>query len=149
MARPRLTDAERKARKIASDHRTRTRPEYRQRENVRKRRSWWPAHHGPSIHEWIAERLAAQDGRCYLCGEQLGRRLVVDHDHSCCPEGFSCDACRRGLACDRCNRLIGQVADDPVLLRRIADALEAVLEPARARIAAKPAQLDLLASEES
>ena len=139
----RLTDAERRARKIASDYRYRSRPEYRQREATRKRRDYW-THHGPSIHEWIAERLAAQDGRCYLCGGQLGRRLVVDHDHSCCPEGFSCPACRRGLACDRCNRLIGQVDDDPALLRRIADALEAASGPARARIAAKPSQADLL-----
>lgn len=98
--------------------------------------------HGLSIDEWIAATAAAQGGVCYLCGTPA-QRLVIDHDHSCCLEGYSCPACRRGLACDRCNRLIGQVGDDPELLRRIADALEERIDPTRARIAAKPPQLTL------
>lgn len=75
--------------------------------------------------------VTAQDGRCYLCEEplQLGvrTRVNIDHDWRCCPSGKSCAFCRRGLACKRCNLLIGRVSDDPELLRRIADNLEAAL----------------------
>jgi len=147
MPRARLSDEERRTRAILSNRRYRAenQQEYRTRERVRDRRF----RHGLTIHEWIAATVIAQDGKCYLCGDPLGQRLIVDHDHLCCPQGFSCPACRRGVACDRCNRLIGQVDDDPALLRRIADALESVLGPTRARIAAKPAQTDLLATEES
>lgn len=75
--------------------------------------------------------VTAQGGRCYLCEEplQLAVRMKVniDHDWRCCPSGKSCASCRRGLACKRCNLLIGKAVDDPVLLRRIADNLEAAL----------------------
>jgi hypothetical protein len=141
MPRQRLTDGERRARAITSARSWRSRNLETARESarVKDRR----ARHGLSVHDWIAEQLAAQEGNCYLCGEPLGQRLIIDHDHSCCPEGSSCAACRRGLTCDRCNRLIGQVGDDPATLRRIADALEAVLVPTRARIADLPEQLSL------
>ena len=78
----------------------------------------------------VANKLhQAQDGRCYLCGVPLptpgGKGgPCIDHDHSCCPQGFSCDICRRGLACQPCNLIIGKAADDPARLRRIADNLE-------------------------
>lgn len=103
--------------------------------------------HGPRIEEWIAEALIEQDGRCYLCGDQLGpgrQDVAIDHDHTCCEAAFSCSACRRGLACQRCNRLIGMAFDDPALLRRIADALEVALSAAQSRIATKPLQPSLL-----
>jgi len=56
-----------------------------------------------------------QEGRCKLCGF-LGQlpfewtretRLVVDHDHTCCPGKMSCGKCLRGLLCETCNLILG------------------------------------------
>jgi hypothetical protein len=70
----------------------------------------------------------AQDGKCYLCGDELRagkeRGVHLDHDHKCHPLARSCAVCRRGLACPGCNALIGHAKDDPARLRRIADNLE-------------------------
>lgn len=85
----------------------------------------------------------SQGGRCYLCGDPLsdGKNLThVDHDHSCCPKGYSCSFCRRGLACSDCNHIIGRAKDDPDRLRRIADALESTMPAVLRRIADKPQQ---------
>jgi hypothetical protein len=128
----------------AKAHQLKYRTENRDKVRASNRASQHRRRNGPGRAEWIAEREAAQGGRCYLCGEPPPQgRFVIDHDHSCCAKPNSCSACRRGLACHRCNLLIGQVGDDPALLRRIADALEAALVPAKARIAAKPSQLTL------
>jgi hypothetical protein len=43
-----------------------------------------------------------------------------DHDHSCCPEGKSCEKCRRGLLCQPCNRAMGHVHDIPERLEGLA-----------------------------
>jgi hypothetical protein len=81
--------------------------------------------HGLRPEDWTA-LWDAQGGRCYLCGDELAAgKTDVEHDHACCPQGASCPACRRGLACRYCNSLIGYANEDPVRLRRIADALEA------------------------
>jgi len=111
-----------------------------ERERVRNRR----VAHGPDYAQVFALMWDEQGGRCYLCDEEMDRtRAEFDHDHSCCPSGRSCGACRRGLACTRCNRLIGQVEDDPGLLRHIADNLESRAKVTRLRIAAKPVQLEM------
>ena len=66
--------------------------------------------------------LEAQGGGCAVCGrhpeEVPGRikRLVIDHDHQCCPAGGSCGKCVRGLLCNPCNHLLGIAADDPTWL---------------------------------
>jgi hypothetical protein len=66
-----------------------------------------------------------QDGCCYLCGRGLGDIAShIDHDHRCCGKGYGCPICRRGLACRLCNYIVGQVEDDPMVLRRMADSLE-------------------------
>ncbi len=92
--------------------------------------------HGLTPNGLDAMRIA-QDGRCYLCHEPLAETdMTIDHDHRCCRAKFSCTACRRGIACNRCNRLIGEVGDDPALLRRIADGLETAIAATDARIAA-------------
>jgi Recombination endonuclease VII len=98
--------------------------------------------HGLTPEAWAAI-WQSQDGRCYLGGESLAdaKSVHIDHDHSCCPENYSCDQCRRGLACNRCNVLIGLAGDDPERLRRIADNLDR----AAARIAALPPPADELA----
>jgi hypothetical protein len=69
----------------------------------------------------------AQDGRCYLCGEEMTnpKTVRIDHDYSCCPRNASCRVCRRGLAHHQCNIMIGLAGEDPAWLRRAADALEA------------------------
>jgi hypothetical protein len=58
---------------------------------------------------------ASQGHACAICKtpEPTGRRLCVDHDHSCCPGGVTCGKCIRGLLCNHCNRLLGMARDNP------------------------------------
>src|SRR6266849_1244226 len=66
----------------------------RQRERQRAQ-GYYP----PAGCNW--EELFAQfwNGRCYLCGDSLDRDdCHLDHDHSCCPLGRSCEKCRRGFS---------------------------------------------------
>lgn len=122
------------------------------RERVSARHLSW--RHGAGIHAWLEEMWEAQRGLCYLCERPMSResmgpaRAFIDHDHSCCPQGRSCAFCRRGLACERCNFLIGHVSDDPELLCLIAANLTPILAETRARIAAKPVQLEMVAADE-
>lgn len=123
------------------------RPEVRERENRRRRENRdgsadnLRSKHGMSPAQW-AELWDAQDGKCYLCGDDLtsGHDVQIDHDHQCCPQRKSCIYCRRGLACNRCNTAIGLALDDPARLRRMADNLEAAKAAAEARIATRPDQ---------
>jgi hypothetical protein len=65
------------------------------------------------------ELLAEQGGVCAACGSECrhGKRLAVDHDHSCCPGYTSCGNCIRGLICISCNSALGNVYDSiPTLL---------------------------------
>lgn len=115
-------------------------------ESERFRRMKMARLHGMQPEDWMA-LWDAQNGCCYLCGDDLGklasRQVHVEHDHRCCPKETSCYFCRRGLACMRCNSLIGFARDDPALLRQIADNLEAALKDTNARLAGKPEQLTL------
>lgn len=59
--------------------------------------------------------LEQQNGVCAICKEppQEGKRLHVDHDHSCCPgRRKTCGNCNRGLLCFNCNSGIGSLRDD-------------------------------------
>jgi hypothetical protein len=104
----------------------------------------WALNHGIQPEDW-AVMWEAQDGRCYLCGDEMAAaKAHIDHDHRCCPKDHSCGYCRRGLACGGCNRLIGLAGDDPDRLRWIASNLELALKLADARLAAKPVQASLL-----
>lgn len=71
--------------------------------------------------EQYDEMLAAQGGGCAICGapdgDGSGRRLHVDHDHSCCPGDRACGKCNRGLLCKACNTGLGGFRDDPNLLK--------------------------------
>lgn len=65
--------------------------------------------------------LAAQAGGCALCGaiesdSYKDRRFYVDHDHA--------SGAIRGLLCGPCNLGIGQLKDDPCLLRAAAEYIE-------------------------
>ena len=62
--------------------------------------------------------LAAQEGRCAICGG-APRRVDgwhVDHDHD--------TGVIRGILCSRCNHAIGLLDEDPARLRAAADYLE-------------------------
>lgn len=62
--------------------------------------------------------IEAQGGLCAICrrppeaANDRVKRLVVDHDHGCCPGDTSCGKCVRGLLCVWCNRLLGMAMDD-------------------------------------
>lgn len=62
-----------------------------------------------------AEVVIQQDNSCAIC--IMRKRLVVDHDHETLKI--------RGLLCTTCNTALGLMSDDPQLLRRAADYLEA------------------------
>lgn len=66
--------------------------------------------------------LDSQNGGCAICGlVPVGKRLNVDHDHSCCPGGkhaFTCGKCVRALLCTNCNLAIGKLHDDPDLVSK-------------------------------
>jgi hypothetical protein len=65
--------------------------------------------------------LADQDGRCAICyTEANGRMWHIDHCHD--------TGKVRGILCDICNRGIGNLKDDPKLLRQAAEYLEAARE---------------------
>ena len=48
---------------------------------------------------------------CEVCGSF--KRLTLDHDHSCCPTGKSCENCVRGILCHKCNTAAGLLDDSP------------------------------------
>ena len=120
--------------------------EYHQRNREYVLASFAFNRHGLQPGQWAA-LWAAQDGRCYLCGEELDRsayrKIHLDHDHSHCPPGKSCRICQRGLACTDCNHAIGLVRDDPARLRRMADALELAKQAVARRIGLAGEQLSL------
>jgi hypothetical protein len=64
------------------------------------------SHHAPK--GFYKDKLEAQNGGCALCfSVSTGRRLSIDHDHSCCGFRFSCGRCLRGLLCQTCNLRLG------------------------------------------
>lgn len=66
-----------------------------------------------------ASMLAAQDGKCAICGRDDNpskTRFAIDHDHT--------TGKVRGLLCTCCNQAIGQLQDSPELLRKAAIYLE-------------------------
>lgn len=68
--------------------------------------------------EEYRRRVAAQQGRCAVCGCEPGdgKRLHVDHDHE--------SGVIRDLLCGPCNHALGHAKDDPARLRALADYLE-------------------------
>ena len=58
--------------------------------------------------------LNKHDGKCWICKEVSAS--VIDHDHSCCPGGWSCGKCVRGVLCSNCNTAIGLLKDSKELL---------------------------------
>lgn len=69
--------------------------------------------------EQYNEMFLAQNGLCLGCYRHVSvfkKGLAVDHDHK--------TGKVRGLLCAPCNRSIGYCADNPIILRRLADYLE-------------------------
>lgn len=60
--------------------------------------------------------LEAQQNQCASCREDFLDEPNVDHDHT--------TGAVRGLLCGSCNRAAGQVGDDPVKLRALANYLD-------------------------
>lgn len=65
---------------------------------------------------WYAATAKLQGGGCAICESPPpeGRRLVVDHDRSCCGWDAqdtepTCGECVRGLLCSSCNVSLGHV----------------------------------------
>jgi len=73
--------------------------------------------YGISVQE-LESLTAQQQGRCALCGDlpKFGKRLHVDHCHE--------TGRVRGLLCLQCNAGLGQLRDDPALLRKAITYLE-------------------------
>jgi hypothetical protein len=64
------------------------------------------------------EMYAEQDGRCAICGTtpEKQAQMHVDHHHE--------TGAIRQLLCSCCNQALGQMKDDPALLRAAADYLD-------------------------
>ncbi|WP_373458705.1 endonuclease domain-containing protein [Pseudarthrobacter sulfonivorans] len=57
--------------------------------------------HGTTVKELLA--LQGSDSpECGSC-RRSGVRLMIDHDHACCPSVKSCGQCVRGYLCHECN----------------------------------------------
>lgn len=79
--------------------------------------------YGLSAADWDAQ-VEAQGGLCPVCLDPLAGKLQGDHDHDCCPGVRTCGKCFRGILHQKCNTGIGQLRDDPEILRRAADYIE-------------------------
>ena len=64
---------------------------------------------GISVEDYEA-KIAGQDGRCAICGDQPSRRLAVDHCHK--------SGTIRGLLCTACNTALGSFKDDTARMER-------------------------------
>jgi Recombination endonuclease VII. len=89
---------------------------YRQRaaDNIKR--------YGLTVDEFEAALIASK-GLCAICRrpetiKQKGvlQRLSIDHNHE--------TGKFRGLLCKRCNTAVGQIKDDPLVARSMADYLE-------------------------
>lgn len=92
--------------------------------------------------QWLA-MLMEQGGNCYLCEQPLPDdrgKVVIDHDHRHCLDGYSCGRCRRGLAHHACNTAIGLLAENPELMRTVAGNLERAREITQALLLTAPVQ---------
>jgi len=87
---------------------------------------------GITVEQYNA-MLEAQDYKCLICGQEETlklrdgrvRRLVIDHDHSCCPQDRDiCGKCVRGLLCSRCNSGLGYFLDNTETMRKAIDYLD-------------------------
>lgn len=95
------------------------RAEYRNRPERKRamRDLYYRRTHGISADEFD-EMYEAQAGRCAICGTTPANQaqMHVDHHHA--------SGAIRELLCSSCNQALGQMKEDPRLLRAAADYLE-------------------------
>jgi|SRR6185436_19392781 len=61
-----------------------------------------------------------QNGKCAVCEISLqGKKICIDHDHSCCPGWNTCGKCIRGILCYGCNTAEGLLKSDPVIISKL------------------------------
>ena len=119
---------------------------YHQANGTKIRKATLERRHGPGIAADWAAMWEAQQGCCYLCGRDMDPDDAhIEHWHGCPGHDpkKSCRICRRGLAHEHCNLVIGWAADNPSLLRIIADNLERANADVAARQAAMPQPITL------
>jgi hypothetical protein len=98
-------------------------PAYYQANRQKALDNWLYSRYGLTVSDYEGI-LASQNNGCAICGgtetplDQTGvyRRMPVDHDH---PTGKT-----RGILCHPCNTSLGNMHDNPALLRKAADYLE-------------------------
>jgi hypothetical protein len=56
--------------------------------------------------------LASQGGVCPIC--QTRTPEVIDHDHRCCQDRYTCGTCVRGILCRQCNAAMGVLTDEGI-----------------------------------
>lgn len=96
-------------REVSRRHNASRTPEQVESRKQRDRATRLKRVYGISVEDYD-RLLVKQDGRCAICGDLPGERLLdVDHCHQ--------SGAVRGLLCVRCNTSIGKFDDDPVLLR--------------------------------
>ena len=109
---------------------------YRRRPDVklRERDSYLRRKYGITLEEYDA-LLAKQGGVCAICGRapRDDISLHVDHDHA--------TGKVRGLLCFRCNNAVGDLEDDPNILRRAAVYVDVIDSKTEARIRERVAAL--------
>lgn len=85
----------------------RNREENRERRREQNRRGHLRRQYGLT-QDAFAALVAAQRGKCAICGVKEDLNLHVDHDHRTKEV--------RGLLCGKCNKAIGLLNDDPKLV---------------------------------
>ena len=104
----------------------RQRDAYKNNPSYKESRKKWSKAHGPEQHHrkaWVRHNITEDqfnrikskyDGMCHVCRLRLG--TAIDHDHTCCPGGFSCGNCVRGFLCHQCNTALGSLGDSREIL---------------------------------
>jgi hypothetical protein len=81
-------------------------PEKTKRKNKQIRHNW--KKHRIS-EEQYNNLLSLYGGKCHSC--KINNATSIDHNHACCPGGYSCGECVRGVLCHNCNSSLGLLKD--------------------------------------
>jgi hypothetical protein len=98
---------------------------YMQRTTPAQRRRYALRKYYKMTEAQFEELYQRQEGLCAICRRRV--KLVVDHDHGCCPNSKTCGRCVRGLLCDRCNTGL-YLLDEPLLKEAALEYLDGYVE---------------------